>query len=163
ALDAVEERLDQASTAAGRIAWHPASPTAGTTPAAEPAAGHSAAAAGGAVAEPVERWVNVVFLQGSEADEVLWLIDRDGPEAAIDHLSGYDHGAETTDAAMENGYVYDTPPTSALDKQATAGEYALSCNPDMGHIGLYRRHQVHPADRLDTTTDKTLATGLSGG
>ena len=162
ALDSVEERLNNASAVAGRIAWHPASPTAGTAPAAEPAVGESATAAGGAVAEPVERWVNVVFLQGDQADEVLWLIDRDGPEAAIDHLTGYDHGLETTDAAMENGYVYDTPPTSELDKQATTGEYALSYNPDMGHIGLYRRHQVHPADRLDTPVDQTLATGVGG-
>jgi len=161
ALDAVEERLNNASAAAGRIAWHPASPDAGTARAAEPAIGD--AVAGGGPVEPVERWVNVVFLQGQQADEVLWLIDRDGAEAAIDHLDGYDHGQETTDVAMENGYVYDTPPASALDKQATAGEYALTYNPDMGHVGLYRRHQVHPADRIDTTTDNALATGLSGG
>lgn len=162
ALDAVEERLNNASAAAGRIAWHPAGPDAGTSRAAEPAIG-DVVAGGGGVVEPVERWVNVVFLQRPEADEVLWLIDRDGAEAAIDHLAGYDYGQETTDAAMENGYVYDTPPASALDKEAVQDDYTLIHNPDMGHVGLYRRHQVHPADRIDTTTDKALATGLGGG
>lgn len=51
------------------------------------------------------RWVSVVFLQGSEADEVLDIIDRDGADAAIEHLAEYDFGEETTQAALENGYV----------------------------------------------------------
>lgn len=139
ALDAVEERLDTASQTAGRIAWHPApEPPIDAELTREEA--------------PVSRWVNVVFLQGQEADAVLWLIDRDGPDAAIEHLAGFDYGEETTGAAMANGYVYDAPPTGALDKQATSGEYTLTYNPDLGHVGLYRHHQVAFEDSLDAET-----------
>lgn len=144
-LGLAEERLNAASQAAGRIAWHPAAVDAVQAEA------------------PVSRWVNVVFLQGGEADEVLWLIDRDGPDAAIEHLAGYDYGAETTDAAMENGYVYDTPPVAALDKEATSGEYTMTYNPDMGHVGLYRRHPIPPEDSLDAETPAPAPTAPAQG
>lgn len=153
ALDAVEERLNAASQTAGRIAWHPApTPTVGAdaveAESAETAANERGAAWGEAARE--SRWVNIVFLQGGEADTVLWLIDRDGPDAAIAYLAGWDFGDETTAAAMENGYVYDTVPTGALDKEASNSDYALTYNHDLGHVGLYRQHPIPPEDRLDT-------------
>lgn len=49
---------------------------------------------------PVQRWVSVLFLQDSEADEVLDMIDRDGPDAAMAYLKNWDYGEEATDAAM---------------------------------------------------------------
>lgn len=94
------------------------------------------------------RWVSVVFLQGDEADHVLDIIDRDGTDAAIDHLAGYDFGEETTQAALENGYVYDQPPTGALDRTATKDAYTLTYSPFLGHVSLLRTH--------DTTPDPTL-------
>lgn len=117
-LDGVHDRVDAAMSASGRIAWHPA--------AAEPA--------------PVSRWVSVVFLQGQDADEVLTIIDRDGTDAAIEHLAGFDMGEETTQAALVNGYVYDTIPTGALDRTTTAGVYTLTYNHDHGHVSLLRAH-----------------------
>lgn len=94
------------------------------------------------------RWVSVVFLQGDDADQVLDIIDRDGTDAAIDHLAGYDVGEETTHAALENGYVYDQPPTGALDRTATKDDYTLTYSPFLGHVSLLRTH--------DTTPDPTL-------
>lgn len=117
-LDEVHDRVDAAMSASGRIAWHPA-PTA-------PAA--------------VSRWVSVVFLQGQDADEVLTIIDRDGTDAAIEHLAGFDMGEETTQAALVNGYVYDTIPTGPLDHTTTEGEYTLTYNHDHGHVSLLRAH-----------------------
>ncbi len=114
-LDAVDTHLDAASQASGKIAWYPAS-----TP------------------EPAHRYVSVVFLQGEGADRVLDLIGADGTDAAIDHLSGWDYGEETTQAALVNGYVYDTPPTGALDSTAEQGEYVLTYNRDFGHVSLLR-------------------------
>ena len=73
--------------AAGRIAWHP-----------EPAP---------EAEQPARQWISVVFLQGDEADEVLGLIDAQGTDAAIEHLTGYDYGDETVEAAIANGHVYD--------------------------------------------------------
>lgn len=117
-LDGVHDRVDVAMSASGRIAWHlePVNPA------------------------PVSRWVNVVFLQGQDADEVLAMIDRDGPDAAIEHLSGFDMGEETTQAALVNGYVYDEPPTGPLDRVATRGVYTLTYNHDHGHVSLLRTH-----------------------
>ncbi|WP_218681861.1 MULTISPECIES: hypothetical protein [Microbacterium] len=115
-LDAVHDRVDAAMSQSGRIAWHP-----------EPERATS-----------VSRWVSVVFLQGQDADEVLALVDRDGTDAAIEHLSGFDMGDETTQAALINGYVYDEPPTGPLDRAATRGEYTLTYNHDHGHVSLLR-------------------------
>ncbi|WGP06179.1 hypothetical protein QFE97_00095 [Bacillus subtilis] len=95
------------------------------------------------------RWLNVAFLQGEEADAVLDLIDRDGAEAAIAHLSGYDYGEETSQAALENGYVYDDqPPTGNTDRTVQDGEYALTYNHALGHVGLYREFDTPPDPAL---------------
>jgi hypothetical protein len=95
------------------------------------------------------RWLNVAFLQGEEADAVRDLIDRDGAEAAIAHLSGYDYGEETTQAALENGYVYDDqPPTGSADRTVQDGRYALTYNHGLGHVGLYREFDTPPDPAL---------------
>lgn len=70
-IDQAEDWLNAGMSAAGRIACH-------SQPAREQV--------------PVRRWISVVFLQDSEADEVLDMIDRDGPEVAMDHLKNWDYG-----------------------------------------------------------------------
>ncbi|PRY63297.1 hypothetical protein BCF74_102130 [Knoellia remsis] len=104
----------------------------------------------GDLAGPARRWISVVFLQGEEADQVLDVIDRDGTAAAIEHLKGWDYGEETTQAALENGYVYDEPPTGALDRVVTGeDDYTLTYNPFAGHVSLLREHYAPSDDRLD--------------
>lgn len=140
-LDAVTERLDAASQATSRIAWH------------DPL-GHEAAQTLPPVREdpthqgPAHRWVSVAFLQGEDADTVLDVIDRDGVEAGLDHMTGFDYGTETTDAALENGHVYDDPPSGMLDREADRGDYRMVYNPQAGHVALYRQHTIDPADQL---------------
>lgn len=106
----------------------------------------------GPLAEPdpqaARRWISVVFLQGDEADEALELIDRDGTDAAIEHLAGYDYGEETVDAALENGYVYDTLPIGAADRVATRDVYTLTYNHALGHVGLVREFDALPDPAL---------------
>ncbi|GFZ94116.1 hypothetical protein [Nesterenkonia alkaliphila] len=119
-LDQVHDRLDTASQHSGRIAWHPQTEHA---PVAQ---------------EMARRWVNVVFLDRGQADGVLDRIDEDGAQAGISHLAQWDTGQETTDAAMENGYVYDQPPAADGDKLITEGDYTISYNQQMGHVALYR-------------------------
>ncbi|WP_019482641.1 hypothetical protein [Arthrobacter sp. TB 23] len=131
-LDQVHDRLDTAFGHAGRIAWHP-DPALDQEPLTKTA---------------TRRWVSVVFLQGEDADEVLDLIDRDGAAAAIEHLKGFDYGYETTVAALENGYVYDEPPSGALDRSVTADGYTLTSNAAMGHVSLLRQHTVLTEDAL---------------
>jgi len=130
-LDRVENNLDAASQHSGTIAWHPAPETQGPG-----------------------RWVSVVFLQGQDADEVLAIIDRDGADAAISHLAGFDMGEETTQAALVNGYVYEQIPTGALDRTITDGEYALTYNHDLGHVSLLR---THPTREPNTDAPATKA------
>lgn len=136
-LDGVEERVNAAMTHSGRVAWHP------------PAQELDREAVS---TKAPRRWISVVFLQGSETDEVLDLIDRDGADAAIEHLRNWDYGEEITDAALENGYVYDEPPTGQLDRVITDGDYTLTYNPFMGHVNLLR---AHPAAMSDPGLDET--------
>ena len=106
----------------------------------------------------------MVFLQGEDADEVLDLIDRDGTAAGVEHLKGWDYGEETTQAALENGYVYDEPPTGALDKVATRDVYTLTYNPFLGHVSLLREHGALPDPALlgiDTPIPAPASTAAS--
>lgn len=161
ALDGVEQRLDAALGHSGRIAWHPGGPAGGLAVSPPPAA------------PPPPRWVSVIFLQGDEADTVLELIDRNGPDAGIEHLSQWDYGEETTGAALENGYVYDKPPSGPADKVATAGEYTLTYNAPLGHVGLLRAYHAPPDPALSARTvtvggpasisDAGAAVGSAGG
>lgn len=129
-LDGVHDQVDASMGVSGRIAWRPAP----STPA------------------PPAWWVGIVFLQGQDADEVLAIIDRDGTDAAIEHLAGFDTGEETTQAALVNGYVYDEPPTGPLDRVIEQGGYVLTYNHDHGHVSLLR---THPGARdLDTPPGK---------
>ncbi|GAA1611640.1 hypothetical protein [Leucobacter chromiireducens] len=121
-LGQAEACLDAASQHSGRIAWQPATPK------------HLAA----------PRWVNIVFFEGHEADRLLNLLDRDGSDAVITELTGYDFGEETTQAALVNGYIYDEVPTGALDRVVTRDDYTLTYNYDLGHVSLHRAH--HPAE-----------------
>ena len=51
----------------------------------------------------------MVFLQGDEADRPLRILGELGHVDAVDYLAQWDYGEETTQAALENGYVYDEP------------------------------------------------------
>jgi hypothetical protein len=104
--DQLESRLDSASKLSGRIAWSPAPSRASEL-----------------------RWINVVFLQGEDADKVLHIIDSDGTGAAIEYLA-------------VNGYVYETPPVGASDRTITSDVYTLTYNPFLGHVSLLREHTV---------------------
>ncbi len=94
--------------------------------------------------QPPERWISVVFLQGEEAEAVLEIIDRQGTDAAVEYLAGWDMADETEEDALENGYVYDAPPQSPNDRLATRDVYALTYNPDLGYVGLTRPMNVMP-------------------
>lgn len=126
-IDQAEERLNAAMSAAGRIAWH-------AEPSQRPVG--------------VQRWISVCFLQGEDADEVLQMIDDEGVDAALGHLKNWDYGDETTQAALENGYVYDLPPTGPLEQEVRSGNYDITFSHSFGHVGLYRLHEVSPEDAI---------------
>ncbi len=147
-LDQAYDRLDAAFSHSGRIAWHPQT---------------AAVSQSGPIDDTASRrWLGVVFLQGEGADEVLDLIDREGTSAAIEHLQGFDYGAETTDAALENGYVYDEPPAGMLDRTAAEGEYTLTYNSAMGHVSLLRSYLVPPDPALDEVAPMAAREAITG-
>ncbi|MGK0741849.1 hypothetical protein ACSHWG_08205 [Leucobacter sp. Z1108] len=121
-----ERRLDAGMATAGRIAWQPTVQT----------------------NEAPSRLINVVFLQGGEADHALDLIEVGGADAVIQELAGYDFGDETVDAALENGYVYDKVPVAQLDRVTTLDAYTLVYNPHHRHIALYRAEDSLPSPVL---------------
>lgn len=127
-IDQANDRLSAAMTHSGRIVWNPQDRMA-------------------------ERWVGIVFLQGEEAHQTLDLIDRGGAEAGIEHLSMWDYGAETTDAAMVNGDVHDSAPVYTGDRQAETGDYAMTYNLQTGHVALYRRHLIRAEDAIDSPAE----------
>ena len=131
-LDQSYDRLATGFVAAGRVAWH-----------------HDPAPETHATEAMDQTWVSVVFLQGDDADEVLDLINTHGTQAAVEHLSGWDYGEETTDAAMENGHVYDLRPAGVLDREVRDGDYQMTYNHSFGHVGLYRLHTIEPGDALE--------------
>lgn len=101
----------------------------------------TSSSADSAVAPPVEhRWMSVVFMQGEDADAVLDMIDRNGPEEVICDLSQWDYGDETRDAALVNGYVYDEIPQSPTDHviRDDASGHALTFNRHFGYVSLLR-------------------------
>lgn len=158
-IDQAEEHLDTASQAASHIAWQPEPVTTQPTgPEPSPLERDAAGQVG-----PEQRWVSVVFLQGEQADEVLELINTHGEEAGIERLTGWDYGQETTDAAMENGHVYDQPPAGALDQDTALNDYRMIHNPDLGHVGLYRQHTIDPTDQLPPEPAQPPAGGLVSG
>ncbi|MFN8183793.1 MAG: hypothetical protein U0R23_05160 [Candidatus Nanopelagicales bacterium] len=118
-LDQAHDQVSAAFSQSGKIVWHP-----------QPAT--------------TERWVSVVFLQGDEADRPLRILRELGHVDAVDYLAQWDYGDETTDAAMENGYVYDEPGEGTNDQVAISGEYALVVNPHIGYVSLLRRHTTTP-------------------
>ncbi|EFG46785.1 hypothetical protein HMPREF0183_1940, partial [Brevibacterium mcbrellneri ATCC 49030] len=83
-VDQAEDHLNNAMSAAGRIAWH------------DPGAN-----------APSERWISVVRLEGDQARAVFDRMHGEGVDSGLDHLKTWDRGEETTTEALENGYVYD--------------------------------------------------------
>ncbi|WP_404434242.1 hypothetical protein LG299_06590 [Microbacterium lacus] len=92
------------------------------------------------------RWISVVFLESEEADDVLGMIDRDGPLTAMAHLERWDFGDETTDAALVNGYVYDAVPVGTTDRVIMDDEsgYTLTYSSAHGHVSLLRSYLTPP-------------------
>ena len=100
------------------------------------------------------RWVSVVFLQAEDADRMIGTISRRGPAAGIEYLRQWDHGDETTDAALTNGYVYDRIPAGQTDRTLVQpnSPYALTYNTAHRYVSLLRRYPAGSAPDLVPTS-----------
>lgn len=114
--------------------------------------------------EAPERWVSIVFQQGEDADHALALLDKHGPEAAIDYLSQWDYGKETELAARVTGHEYPTPPSDAWSREYQQADYHLSWSHALGHVGLSRRLAADipaAAPRTSPAADRRRLLGAS--
>lgn len=77
---------------------------------------------------------------GEEAEDVLNIIERVGPEMAIRRRSQWNYGDEAGDAALVNGYEYNEIPRSATDRVIgdSASTYAVTYNRPFGYVALLR-------------------------
>jgi len=103
------------------------------------------------------RWVSVAFLQADDADRVIGKIRRYGPAAGISYLRRWDHGEETTDAALTNGYVYDCIPSGTTDQTFVQPEsqYALTYSAPHRYVSLLRRYPTKPVPTPRTSDSRT--------
>ncbi|WP_159600474.1 hypothetical protein [Agromyces humi] len=108
--------------------------------------------------KPSMRWISVVFLQGEEADELLGVIEREGPISAIYRLQEKDHGDATIEAALANGYVYDAVPAGSTDHtiEPFGSPYALTYSDTFGYVSLLRRYEGRPEPELVPTAPSSL-------
>lgn len=80
-----------------------------------------------------ERYEDVIFLQGSEAEGALKILNQEGPEAAIRYLSQWhDHG---------NGMGRNELPHGSSDDKFEKDGYHLAWNAPLGYIGLTYDHE----------------------
>lgn len=77
------------------------------------------------------------------------MIDNEGIDNALQFLADWDYGDETTQSAMENGYVYHLPPTGPLEHEIRVSKYDMTYSHSFGHVGLYRLHEVEPEDVIE--------------
>ena len=89
------------------------------------------------------------------------MIDRAGPVAAIEHLKQRDSGDETTDAALENGYVYDAIPAGSTDRTIhdDSGRYVLTYTPAVRYVSLPRSGEPDLEPMLAVALERPAAAG----
>ena len=107
------------------------------------------------------RWISVAFLQAEDADRVIGTIRRDGPAACIDYLRRWDHGEETTHAALTNGYVYECIPSGTTDQtfMQPESQYALTYSAPHRYVSLLRRYPAEPAPTPRTSVIRPSRVG----
>jgi len=108
----------------------------------------------------VSRWISVVLLQGDEARDVIDRLRRSRPSAAFELLKQWDHGDETVDEALVNGYVYDRIPAGRTDQVIvdSASPYALTYSLTFTYVSLLRRYWSDPDPGLVQERDASLRT-----
>lgn len=85
-----------------------------------------------------DRYENIVFMQGDEADEPLSILDNEGPEAALELLKQWHYPGEH-DGSKEL-------PHGTQDKIFEKDGYYMSWNPYIGYIGLVYDTQHAPEE-----------------
>ena len=84
------------------------------------------------------KFLDVVFMQGDDATEVIDLIEEIGEHAALEHLTEWDFGVETEFRAHVAGQIYDELTKHPGDWTYSHGEHVMTYNTRRGYVALYR-------------------------
>lgn len=103
--------------------------------------------------ETAQKYYEIVFLQGEEADEPLKILHDKGEEDALKYLEQWDYGKEMEHSPMEQ-------PWGADDDNFETDEYVMSWNSGLGYIGLVRKVKEEPEEPVapETPEPKPIAT-----
>ena len=77
------------------------------------------------------------------------ILDESGPADAVDYLTQWEYGDETTMASLTYGYVYDEFGEGTNDQAITSGDDALVVNTGIGYVSLLRRYSEPGAETQD--------------
>lgn len=91
------------------------------------------------------RFIGVVFQQGDDAAETLEILNERGWHAAIEYLAQWDLGPESEETAEANGHVYDEVQIGEWDTICVSGDYVMTYDQALGHVGLVRRIDPSPS------------------
>lgn len=74
------------------------------------------------------RYMDIIFMQGYQADEPLAILREQGRDAALDYLEQWDNGG--------GGETHDKLPHGTGDDTYQRGPYHMAWNSRIGYIGL---------------------------
>ena len=74
-------------------------------------------------------YMEIVFMQGENAEEVLTILEAQGEESAMEFLLQWENGDD-------NGEIYDQNPGGSCDSVYQRGDYIMTYNLSLGYIGL---------------------------
>ena len=78
----------------------------------------------------MKKYLNIIFLQGEDAEEVLEIIRDQGESAAMNYLKEWDMG----DSCDES----ETHPAGRSDSSFIRGNYIMNYNDSLSYVGLCR-------------------------
>ena len=77
----------------------------------------------------MQKFQEIVFIQGEEAEEPLNILDSEGESAALQYLAQWNYGEN-------DGEIYDEIPAGSNDSTYTEDCYIMNYNTSLGYIGL---------------------------
>lgn len=77
----------------------------------------------------MQKFQEIVFIQGEEAEEPLNILDNEGESAAFQYLAQWDYGEN-------DGEIYDEIPAGSNDSTYREDCYIMNYNTSLGYIGL---------------------------
>lgn len=77
----------------------------------------------------MQKFQEIVFIQGEEAEELLEILKSRGESAALQYLVQWDYGEG-------DGDIHDENPAGSNDSTYSEGCYIISYSTTLGYIGL---------------------------